>query len=324
MILRPFLGNTPLALGLLIPVVALFVGLNIGFEYHLPFQKINYGLLGKYDAPFYALSTVLASVFVLTNAVFLNFLFNKHDFLERNNYAPSLFYVVFMSFSQSFYFFNSLLIVHTLMLLIFRLFFLLENGERNGKQIFNIGLFAGMIVVILPQAAALLPFIWLGVRMNRSLSLRETVLLLLGTLIIVFNGLMLWWFSGHAIGLRILRLNNYVQHEQVVLIASGAILLVNLLLSSIGVRVRVQKSSIRFKKINRSILMMVLGTLVLGASDLIFYQQVEWFNLVFVPVGFLFTFAFIHRFWKQVATVFFYLTFLMAVIKFFIHAGWFN
>ena len=53
-------------------------------------------------------------------------------------------------------------------------------------------------------------------------------------------------------------------------------------------------------------------------------KHLEWFNLVFVPVGFLFTFAFIHKFWKQVATVFFYLTFLMAVIKFFIHAGWFN
>lgn len=324
MILRPFLGNQPLVLGLLIPVVALFVGLNMGFDYHVLNPKINLGLLGKFESPSYLVSAILAAVFVLANAFFLNFLFNKHDFLERNSYAPSLFYVVFMTFSQSFYFFNNLLIVHFLLLLIFRLLFMLETGERNGKHVFNIGLFTGMMIVILPQSAALLPFIWIGARLNKVLSIRDLILLILGSAIIVFNGLMFWWFSGHSIGLRILRISGYVKYEKVILISTGVVVLIYLLLSSIGVRVRIQKSSIRFKKINRSILVLVLGTLLMGAGDLIFYQQVEWFNLVFVPVGFLFTFAFIHRFWKQVATVFFYLTFSLAVIKFFIHAGWFN
>lgn len=324
MILRPFLSNRPLVLTLLLPVVVLFICLNIFYHYHVPVPFIDLGLLGKINALPVFWSELLAAVFILGNAIFLNYLFNKHDFLERNNYAPSLFYVVFMSFSQSFYFFDALLIIHLLMLFVFRLLFILENGERNGSHIFNVGLLFGCIVVLIPQSAILFPFLLIAVRMNRVLSFRDIILFILGTVLIVFNGLMFWWFSGHTIGIRILRAANYVKYEQVVLIASGSVLLIYLLLSSIGVRYRLQKSSIRFKKISRSILIVLLGTLLLGAGELIFYQQVEWFNLIFIPVGFLFTFAFINNFWKQVASGFFYLTFLLAVIKFFIHAGWFN
>jgi len=324
MFLRPFLSNQPLTLVLLLPVMALFIGLNLSFHYHLPNETISLGLLGKLEAFPIWLSVALSAVFIFSNAIFLNFLFNKHDFLEKNSYAPSLFYVVFMTFSQSFYNFDALLVIHFLLLCVFRLLFLLENGERNGTHIYNIALLFGIIIVLLPQTVALIPFLWLTVRMNKVISIKEFILLLLGTSLIVFNGLMFWWFSGHPIGIRILRDTNHVKYEQMVLIASGSVLLIYLLLSSIGVRIRLQKSSIRFKKISRSLLVMVIATLTFGAAELIFYQQVEWFNLVFIPVGFLFTFAFISSFWKQVASGFFYLTFLLAVIKFFIHAGWFN
>ena len=324
MFLRPFLSNQPLVVLLLLPVMALFIILNLTFHYHTPTDVINLGLLGKIAAIPVWLSLTLSALFILGNAVFLNFLFNKHDFLEKNSYAPSLFYVVFMTFSQSFYNFDALLIVHFIFLCIYRLLFVLENGERNGTRIYNIALLFGLIVVLLPQTVVLLPFLWLAVRMNKSISFKEFILLILGTILIVFNGLMFWWFSGHKIGLRILREASNIKYESVVLIASGSVLVIYLLLSSIGVRIRLQKSSIRFKKISRSLLVMVLATLAFGVAELIFYQQVEWFNLVFVPVGFLFTFAFISSFWKQVASGFFYLTFLLAVIKFFIHAGWFN
>ena len=324
MILRPFLSNQPLALGLLLPVAAVFVVLNSVFHYHTPFEWLDLGLLGKVKAFPAEISTTLSVTIVLANAVFLNFLFNRHDFLERNNYTPSLFYVVFMSFSHSFYYFDALLLVHTCWLLAFRLLFDLENGQSNRAQVFNIGCFVGLGMVLFPPSAGLVIFLWLSVRMMKSLTFTEFLLLVLGTVLIAFNGLMYWWFEGHKIGSNLLRLNTLVKYEQMILIAMGSVMFLLLALSMIGVRVRVQKSSIRFKKINRSMLWMVLGTLGLGVAELIFYQQVEWFSLMFVPLGFLFTFAFIHTFWKQVSTVFFYLTFLLAVIKFFIHAGWFN
>lgn len=104
--------------------------------------------------------------------------------------------------------------------------------------------------------------------------------------------------------------------------ASGLAIFFLFLLSIIGIRVRLIKSTVRFKKLNSAMLWILVGAVVLGASDLIFYQQLDWFNLIFIPLSFFFTFAFIHKFWKEVATWFFYATFLLAVVKFFLHSQW--
>ncbi|MNV17526.1 hypothetical protein D3C71_1083180 [compost metagenome] len=90
------------------------------------------------------------------------------------------------------------------------------------------------------------------------------------------------------------------------------------MLSIIGIQIRVRVSNIRFKKLNRALIWVLVGTFFLGAAEIIIYQQSEWISLLFIPLSFFFTFAFIHRIWQRVAGIFFYLTLLIAVAKFFL------
>jgi hypothetical protein len=85
-------------------------------------------------------------------------------------------------------------------------------------------------------------------------------------------------------------------------------------------RIRALKSSIRYKKLSRALLWVLIGGLLLGTADLLFFKQIEWFNSVFISLSFFFTFAFLHKFWQTVATFFFYATFILAVVKFFLSA----
>ncbi|MBP5983649.1 MAG: hypothetical protein KA734_07995 [Fluviicola sp.] len=323
MILRLFLSNQPLVLIFLIPIIALFQLLNVYFHFHQTFHEISLGLLGK-TALFNDWWTGIPAAFVVgLNALQLNRLFNEHEFLDRNTYAPALFYVVLMSFSFSFYQFDALLIVHFCWVQVLRILYQMRPNEDNRKQAFNAAFFAGLGVVVLPQSAILLLFLSFALWALKSFFLKEWVMLLIGAAFPIFNGLMFWWFSGHSINLNVLKLTaESVQYETILYYSSGLAIFFLFILSIIGIRVRLIKSTVRFKKLNSALLWILVGAVVLGITDLIFYQQLDWFNLVFIPLSFFFTFAFIHKFWKEVATWFFYATFLLAVVKFFLHSQW--
>lgn len=322
MILRPFLSNQPFVLLLLIPVIALFHVLNAFFHFHTTYSALDLGLFGKINLFNDWWTGIPAAFIVGLNAVQLNALFNRHEFLDRNNYGPALFYVVLMSFSVSFYQFDALLIVHTCWLQVVRILFHMHPNQDNRKQAFNASIFAGLSAAFFPPSAGLFVFLWLAIWALKSFSLREWIVLLIGFLLPVFNGLIFWWFSGHTIGLNVLRnTNSPVHYQAIIYYISSAAVLTLFLLSLIGIRVRLLKSSIRFKKMNRALIWILIGAVLFGAADLIFYQQLDWFNVLFIPLSFFFTFAFIHKFWQIVATWFFYLTFLVAVVKFFLLAG---
>lgn len=321
MILKPFLSNQTLALILLLPVLAGFCLLNFFFPYHEIFAQVNLGLWGKS----YWLSTpwvsVISATIVGLNALQLNALFNQHEFLERNNYGPSLFYVLLMSFSHSFYQPDGLLMAHVCWLQALRLLFQVRSGEDNRRQITNAAFFVGLAATFHPPSAGLLLLFWFSVWALKPFHFREWVLSMIGFAVPVANALVYWWFSGHRIDSNILRYDIIVEHKAVVYYSTSGLVLVLFLLSLIGIRIRLQKSSIRYKKLNRALMWVLLGGLLLGAADVVFYQQLEWFNFVFIALSFFFTFAFIHKFWQGIATFFFYATFLLAVVKFFLSAG---
>lgn len=318
MILRLFLSNQPLIMALLVPLIALFQLLNAWFNYHTFFRTIDLGLWGKATLPDAWWISIITGIIIAGNALLLNRLFNKHEFLERYNYGPSLFYVVLMSFSHSFYQPDGLLLVHVCLLLALWLLFEVRPNEDSRKAMFNSFFFVGLAATFLPAASGLLLFFWFAAWSLKGFVGREWIISLLGFAFPVFNALMYWWFSGHQITLNVLRNNVWIKQETLVYYASSAAVLILLVLSVIGVQIRLQKSSIRFKKLSRSLVWMLMGTVLMGVSSLLFYQQVEWFSVMFIPLSFFFTFAFIHKFWKMVATWFFYTTLGLAVIKFFL------
>lgn len=318
MILRPFLSNQPLSLVLLIPVITGFHLLNFFFPYHTTLPIIDLGLWGKATHVDEWWISIPTALMVALNAFQITRLFNKHEFLERYNYGPSLFYVVLMSFSHSFYQLDGLLFVHVFLLQAIRILFNTRPNEDHRKEAFNSFFFIGLAATFLTPSAGLVVFFWFAFWALKSFVFREWIMMLIGFAFPVFNALMYWWFSGHQIGFNVLRHAAFIKNETLVYYATSAAVLILFVLSIIGVQVRLQKSSIRFKKLNRSLVWILIGTSLLGISDLIIYQQVEWFNTIFIPLSFFFTFAFIHKFWKIVATWFFYATLLVAVVKFFL------
>lgn len=305
-------------MALLVPIICGFQLLNGYFNYHQLVPIVDLGLWGRTAIFSSWTSPYIASVIVAVNAFQLNFLFNKHEFLEKNNYGPALFYVTLMSFSHSFYQVDAVLICHIFLLQSLRLVFHLRGNEINNRAGFDGAFFIGMATSFLPPfGGMILPF-WLAAWALHPFNFRQWILMIVGFLIPIVNGLTYWWFSGHLISLSILKHSTTIKHQDIVYYATTAALIILFLLSIIGIRIRLRVSSIRFKKLNRSLVWILIGTLLLGATEMVFYQQAEWISLLFIPLGFFFTFAFIHRIWQRVATLFFYLTFAIAVVKFFL------
>lgn len=318
MILRPFLNNNVLVLILLAPIIVGFHILNSYFSYHVLIEKVDLGLWGRLDIFNNPVSPYLAGIVVALNAFQLNFLFNKHEFLEKNNYGPALFYVILMSFSHSFYQMDAVLIAHFFLLQALRLLFRLRANEANPRFGFDGAFFIGLASTFLPPLSGLIVIYWFAAWALQPYSLRQWIIMLFGFLIPIANGLTYWWFSGHLISLSILKHATKFNYQDIVYYATAAALVILFLLSIIGIRIRSRISSIRFKKLNRALLWFLVGTLLLGVAEMIFYQQAEWISLMFIPLSFFFTFAFIHKIWQKVATIFFYLTLIIAVFKFFL------
>lgn len=319
MILKPFLSNQPYILLLLFPVLVGFYSLNFMLDYHDLFPIVDMGLWGKSAFLGQWWSFIPAGICIVLNAFQLNALFNEHEFLERNNYGPSLFYVTFMSFSHSFYQLDGLLIAQMCWLQVIRLLFQVKANEDNRRKVFNAAFFVGLSATFHTPSAGLLLLFWFALWILKPAQFREWTLSLFGFSIPVFNALMYWWFSGHRIDFKVLQNTSIVEQEEIVYYLTSGLVLILCLLSIAGIQIRLQKSTIRFKKLNRVLLWILLGGVLLGSAQLFFYQQIEWFNFIFIPLSFFFTFAFIHRFWKVLATFFFYATFLLAVVKYFLY-----
>lgn len=318
MILRPFLSNHPMVVFLLIPILIGFEWLNVHFQFHETLQWVDLGLWGKTTFFSYWWAPILASIVIFINAVQINLLFNQHEFLDKNNYAPSLFYVVLMSFSHSFYQPDAILISHAISIQVLRLLFDIKSGETKLSSYFNSAFLIGLSATFLPPSAALIIPFWLAAWSLQAFGFRAWMITLLGFFTAIFNGLMFWWMSGHTISTRILKHSTTNKHETVFYYGTAVVILILFLLSIIGIRIRVRISNIRFKKLNRALVWVLIGSIVFGASELFFYQQGEWMSFLFIPLSIFFTYAFIHKIWQGVATIFFYLTFLIAVVKFFL------
>ncbi len=318
MILRLFKGNQPLVLLLLLPIMALFYALNHYYPFRVSATELDLGLWGTIENISPRILLFASACLVLFNGIQLNYLFNKYDFFEKNTYTPVLVYVILCTLTGSFYQLDILLIVQTILLQVFRFLFRLGTNDDNRKEAFNVGFLAGFAVSLYPILGIFLPVFWISFWIIKGFRFRETILNLLGFSIVLFNVLMFWWFSGHSIGTNLLLEKTNFKFEGLIVYSTAATCLVLLIMSLIGINIRIRKSSIQFKKYNQVILLITVFLLLFGIFNFLFFKQFDWFNLLFVPLSFLFTFSFLGKIWGQVASYVFYLIIVLSVIKFFL------
>lgn len=238
--------------------------------------------------------------------------------MERNSYMPALLYVVLMSFYHSFYTLDGLLLAHTCIVLMLFQFFKLRQNEDGRRHVFNGAFFSGLAATFHPPMIVWFPFVLIMIWNIRPFILRETFLALIGFAIPLLYAEVFIWIFGHKIDLKILeQTTNYYQKQTDFLITAVLFTLL-FLLSLVSIRGRVQKSSIRLKKLIGILAWLVFVSVVIGVADFVYFNQIERFSFLMIPLSFFLTFSFTHKTFAKIASVLFYITLVYSFVNFFL------
>lgn len=316
--IRLFLGNRSIVVGLLPFIVVIYVVLNLSSQYYAYGGGSNFGFWGNYEiSKNPIIIQLVTSVFILANALIINAIFNWNEFLGRNSFMPSLLYVLLMSFYHSFYKLDGLLLSHTFFILAILQIFKMRQNEDGRKLVFNAALFTGLAATFHPPIIGFLPFLYFMIWTIRPFIIREIILILIGFSIPLIYAAFYLTYSHISISLKLLQdSNKYDRHQFDFLLTTG-IFILSLLLSLISLQSNMKKSSNRLKKLVQILWWIIITGLVLGVMDYFLFGQIERFSLMMIPLSFLLTFSFIHKTLYYVANGLFYITLIYSVVKFF-------
>lgn len=310
-----FYGNRSFALMFLPLLVILYSILNVYFPYHEPEATAHFGFWGQILSQSNIVSAFIAPAMVFLGAITLNALFNRNDFMERNNYMVSLLYVTLMSIFHSFYYLDGFGISQVFVILaLYQMFYLYQN-EDGRRRVFNVGFLLGIASTFYPVLiSVVLVAFWL-VWVIRPFVMRESLLLMVGFLIPLMYGGMYSSFMGIKIQNAEISSAAFELKIEDILVMGG-ICFFMILLSFGAISTKIQQSSIRLKKLFRIVLILINFTLFLTAFEYLVFHKKEVMALVFVPLMFVLPYSFGYKKLRDVTTVVYYLMFLFSVGKF--------
>jgi hypothetical protein len=315
--IRLFLENRVGVLLTLPFFIGLYIFLNSQFHYYQIVEETNLGFWSAaFSEPIW-LNMTLGAILVLINAIGLNWIFNSHEFLDRNSYIISLLYVVTMSFYHSFYSVDGLLIAQTFVICMLSQFFQLKQNSDGRRNVFNGFFFAGLAATFHPFMIFTFPVLLVMILIIRPFVFREFFLAIGGFLIPLTYALVYQWYFDHELNFQILKNSSNFQLQTdflITLIFFGILLA----LGTFSLRTRMQKSSIRLKKQIQIIWLLVFISLSFGVIDFIFFLQIERFSLLLIPLSILLTYSFLHKSYGIISSIVFYITIIYSVVKFFL------
>ncbi len=185
MFIRFFKSNNASAL-LLLPLVAIVIWV-FGFihpiilpvKHAMPLYELMAGPL--VNIPW--LSTLIGLLLVIGEAFLLNFIINENEVLEKQNYLPALFYIVFMSNN------NAMLTLHPLLFgnlfLLFALHKLLSSYRKDNafSQSFDAGFLISIATLFYFPFVVFLPLLGVGLILMRPFNWREWIISFFGAAI---------------------------------------------------------------------------------------------------------------------------------------------
>jgi len=312
--IRLFLGNR-------VGVLLLLPFLVIAFHYihwvtgnHVD-QLSDFGLWGELSFSPLA-SYVWSGVFILTNAILLNYLYNSHQFLDKNSYLTSLLYLVAMSFYDAFYYFDYVLCVHFLFIMMLTQFFELKQQVDGRKYVFNAFVFIGIASTLQPLLLFFIPFFIFSLLIFRPFSFREFTLAAIGFFVpFVYCFTYLWWYTiERNIFMEIQFLNSEFSDFIWSLLVYGLLIVV----SYLSMRSILQKSSIRLKKQIQVLWLLVLMGMFIGILNLIWKRELNDLSFAMLFLTSLLTYSFLHKTYGLITAGVFYICLAYSMLKFFI------
>ena len=315
--IRMFLENRVLVLLFLPFIVGIYFLLNFQTGYYVQSPVHNFGLWSNFFSGDSWIYSFLSFMIITLNAISLNWVFNKNEFLERNSYIVSLLYIVTMSFYHSFYIMDGLLLAHLFFILMFVQFLQIKQTSDARIYVFNGCFLAGLSSTFHPPMMLCLPFFIAMPIVIRPFNLREFFIGLIGFLLPLIYGFLNLWLQNN-----ILSFSFFTYSEQLKLHVDFVITLIVISilfsLSIFSLRSRLQKSSLRLKNQIRLIWVFIWIIIILGSLNFYYFQEIEHFSLLMIPISLLLSYSFLHKNYGIIATIFFYLTIIYSVIKFFI------
>ena len=315
--IRLFLTNNILVLFILPFIVSIYFLLNYLFGFNEQESQVNFGF---WLNPFETNSIILniaSFIIMLINTLLLNWVFNRNEFLERNSYIVSLLYVVSMSFYNSFYKIDGLLISHLFMISMFTQFFQLNQNQDARRLVFNGCFFAGLATTFYPPLIIALPFCLAMIFIIRPFVFREFFLGIIGFNIPLIYGFVFLFFQDKKNYFSIFGQLNELKITTNFLVT--LIILFSLFaLSILSLRLHIQKSSLRLKNMIRIISIYIWLSIIIGVLNFYYFLNIEQLSFLLIPISLLFTYSFMQKNISTVANIIFYLTMIYSVAKFFI------
>lgn len=316
-VVQIFYSNRSFAL-VFLPLLAVgYHVMNQWMGYHSLEDGVGFGFWGTVKAPAELLMSSIALAFVLINAIFINVLFNRNEFMERNNFLASLLFVVLSSFFHSFYFVDGTSIAQ--MFLVFTLFQIMKlNQNQDGrKAVFNASFLFGVATTFYPILVLGVPFLFWMIWVLRPFVTRESFLSMVGFLVpLVYAGMYNYFFQTPFDGESFSTSSHYWYAVDTVVVSTGTLFLVFLGLNVLLGKLRV--SSIRLKKLFRVIFLFGILSLVLFLIEFSFYEKLDGLSFTISPLMFVLPYAFGLKEQKAFPTFVFYVLFFFSIGKFFI------
>jgi len=222
-----------------------------------------------------------------------------------------------MSFYHSFYILDGLLIAHLFFILMFVQFLQIKQTSDARIYVFNGCFLAGLSATFHPPIMLGLPLFIVMPIIIRPFNFREFLIGIVGFGLPLIYGFVNLWFQKNSIAFSF-----FSYSEQPKLHADFVITLIVISilfsLSIFSLRSRLQKSSLRLKNQVRLIWVFILIIIILGGLNFYYFLEIEHFSLLMIPISLLLSYSFLDKNYGIIATIFFYLTIIYSVIKFFI------
>ena len=312
-----FFGNRSFSLLLLPVIIAGYYWCNSVFQFHASSDQMNLGMWGVIARQNHWLFQLGAFAIILMNALLLNTIFNRNEFMERNSYLVPFFYVVFMSFFHSFYFLEGLSIAQSFVVLMLYQLFKLNQNEDGRRATFNVGLFYGVACTFFPVLMLGFPFVFWMVWVMRPFVLRESMLIAAGFIVpILYSGVYSLFVKTRLDKTEFSSSSTELHWLNTLVLIVGVTLLV--MLSLRGIYAKISASSIRMKKLFRLLLLFVVMSVLIVLIDFFLFHKVEPIGILLALIVLLLPYGFGEKKQKVLPSVLFYLIFFYSLTKFFI------
>ena len=315
--LKAFHSNRTFVLILIPIIVSCFFLLNYFTSYHIVEKEISFGLWGKWNANGFSYLSFFAPILVVAEAIFLNNLFNRNDFIDKNNYLPSLLYVVVLSFFHTFYFIDGSGMGLFFVIISLSHLFLLDQKIDGRKTVFNTAFYFGIACTFYPVLFLGVPLLFMMIWVNRPFILRESLLTVTGILVPLLYASLYRFFFDISINLSDLNSSSY----EVFSIDMWVLIITTFCLFMIGLKPllqALQTGSIRIKKIAKMLLILTLLLIALFLLDVLTYRKVQSLSFLSVPLILALPYAFGEKNLRLSSSILFYILFTYSVSKFFV------